>query len=178
VAHERSFTRAAAQVSLSQPSVSHRVALLETEAGVRLFDRGRDGLRLTPAGEMLLEHADRVAWRLQLADAQIAALAGDRRHQVRVGSFPTALAGFVPSAVGRLRRAQGDLRIQLSEVPPDTLEQRFLSGELDVAVAYQDAITERREFEGARRIDLFQDRFLVGLPPEHAHAAGTRAPRC
>lgn len=41
VAHERSFSRAAAALSLSQPSVSHQIALLETEIGVRLLDRGR-----------------------------------------------------------------------------------------------------------------------------------------
>src|ERR1700710_2265573 len=99
VAHERSFSRAAEKLSLSQPSVSHQVALLETEAGVRLLDRGRGGLRLTHAGEVLLEHADQVAWRLELADTQIADLAVKHRDQVRLGSFPTALAGFVPAAI-------------------------------------------------------------------------------
>src|SRR3954452_6772316 len=116
VAHERSFSRAAEKLSLSQPSVSHQVALLETETGVRLLDRGRGGLRLTHAGEVLLEHADKIAWRLELADTQIDSLAGERRDQVRLGAFPTALAGFVPSAVARLRLAHGDLRVLLSEV--------------------------------------------------------------
>jgi DNA-binding transcriptional LysR family regulator len=173
VAHERSFSRAAEKLSLSQPSVSHQVALLETEVGVRLLDRGRGGLRLTHAGEVLLEHADHVAWRLQLADTQIAGLAEDRRDQVRLGSFPTALAGFVPSAVARLRLTHDDLRVLLSEVTPSTLEPRFLSGEFDVAVSYQDATTERRELEGAERIDLLQDTFLVGLPAGHRLAGGT-----
>src|SRR6185295_1049822 len=97
-AHELSFSRAAERLSLSQPSVSHQIALLETEIGVRVFDRdrGRAGLRLTRAGEVLLEHADHVGWRLQLADTQIADLAEQRRDQVRLGAFPTALAGFVP----------------------------------------------------------------------------------
>jgi DNA-binding transcriptional LysR family regulator len=175
VAHERSFSRAAEKLSLSQPSVSHQVALLETEVGVRLLDRGRGGLRLTHAGAVLLEHADHVAWRLQLADTQIAGLAEDRRDQVRLGSFPTALAGFVPSAVAQLRVTHDDLRVLLSEVTPSTLEPRFLSGEFDVAISYQDATTERREFQGAERIDLLQDTFLVGLPPEH-RLAGTTGP--
>src|SRR4051795_846181 len=99
VAHARSFSRAAEALSLTQPSVSHQVALLETEIGVRLLERGRGGLRLTDAGATLLEHADDVAWRLELADRQITNLAGQRRDQLRLGSFPTALAGFVPSAI-------------------------------------------------------------------------------
>ena len=173
VAHERSFSRAAETLSLSQPSVSHQVALLETEIGLRLLDRGRGGLRLTHAGEVLLEHADHVAWRLQLADTQITELAEERRDQLRLGAFPTALASFVPSAIARLRRAHRGLRIQLSEVTASTLGPRFLSGEFDVAVGYQDATTQRREFQDAQRIELFQETFLVGLPPEHRLADAT-----
>ncbi|MEA2155938.1 MAG: hypothetical protein QOE11_2078 [Solirubrobacteraceae bacterium] len=173
VARERSFSRAAERLSLSQPSVSHQVALLETEIGVRLLDRGRGGLRLTHAGDVLLEHADQVAWRLQLADTQIAGLADDRRDQVRLGSFPTALASFVPAAIARLRTTHADLRVILSEVTPSTLEARFLSGQFDVAISYQDATTERRELPGAQRSDLLQDTFLVGLPPEHRLAGAT-----
>src|ERR1700754_1430644 len=123
VAHELSFSRAAETLSLSQPSVSHQIALLETEIGIRLFDRdrGRRGLRLTHAGDVLLEHADHVGWRLQLADAPTSELAAEHLGQVRLGSFPTALAGFVPSAIRRLRDADSGLRVVLSEVTPSTL---------------------------------------------------------
>ena len=162
-------------MSLTQPSVSHQIGLLETEIGVRLLERGRGGLRLTEAGAVLLEHADHVAWRLELADTQLASLAGQRRESVRVGAFPTALAAFVPAAVARLRLAHPDLRLRLGEVTPSTLEARFLGGEFDVAISYQDATTRRRELGGAERIDLMQDSFLVGLPPEH-RLAGAAAP--
>ena len=175
VAHARSFSRAAEQMSLTQPSVSHQIALLETEIGVRLLDRGRGGLRLTEAGAVLLEHADHVAWRPELADAQLASLAGQRREHIRLGAFPTALASFVPSAVARLRLAHDDLRVRLGEVTPSNLEARLLGGDFDVAISYQDATTERREIRGAERIDLMPDTFLIGLPPEH-RLAGPTAP--
>src|SRR4051795_10317818 len=109
VAHARSFSRAAELMSLTQPSVSHQIALLETEIGVRLLERGRGGLRLTDAGAVLLEHADHVPWRLAPADKQLASFAGQRREHVRVGAFPTALAAFVPSAIARLRLAHHHL---------------------------------------------------------------------
>ncbi|MGO9889645.1 MAG: LysR family transcriptional regulator [Solirubrobacteraceae bacterium] len=173
VAHERSFSRAAETLSLSQPSVSHQIGLLETEIGVRLLDRGRGGLRLTPAGEVLLEHADHVAWRLQLADSQIATLAEQHREHVRLGAFPTALASFVPAAIARLRDAHGDVQFQLSELTAANLEARLLAGEFDVALGYQDATSERREIPGAERIDLFQETFLVGLRADHRLAGST-----
>jgi DNA-binding transcriptional LysR family regulator len=173
VAHERSFSRAAAELSLSQPSVSHQVSLLETEVGVRLIERGRGGLRLTAAGSVLLEHADQIAWRLELADRQVAAVASERRGSLRVGSFPTAMAAFVPAAIRNLRQTDPDLRVLLGEVTPSTLESRLLSGEFDLALNYQDSALERREIEGAERIDLLRDTFLIGLPPDHRLAKGS-----
>ena len=92
---------------------------------------------------------------------------------MRLGCFPTALAGFVPSAIARLRPAHSELRVLLSEVTASTLEPRFLSGEFDLAVGYQDTTIERRELHGAQRIDLFQDTFLVGMSPEHRLAGAT-----
>src|SRR5829696_2333962 len=157
VAHERSFSRAAERLSRSQPSVSSQIALLETELGVRLFERGRRGLRLRPAGEVLIEHAD----------SQIAALAGERREHVRVGCFPTSMAGLVPAAIVRLRADHGDIRVLLNEVTASTLEPRLLSGEFDIALSYQDATLPRREIKDVERIDLVQETFLVGLPPDH-----------
>jgi DNA-binding transcriptional LysR family regulator len=134
VAHERSFSRAAEKLSRSQPSVSHQVGLLEKEIGLRLLDRGRGGLRLTPAGDVLLEHADRIAWRLQLAETQISQMARERRVQVRLGAFPTSLTGFVPAAVERLRARDAEIQVLLSEVTAGDLEFRLLSGEFDLAL--------------------------------------------
>lgn len=173
VAHERSFSRAAVALSLSQPSVSHQISLLETEVGVRLLDRGRGGLRLTGAGSVLLEHADQVAWRLELADRQVAAVAGERLGSLRVGSFPTAMAAFVPAAIGALRETDPEFRVVLGEVTPSTLEPRLLAGEFDLALNYQDSEVERRDIDGAERIDLLRDTFLIGLPPDHPLAAAS-----
>lgn len=173
VAHERSFSRAAEKLSLSQPSVSHQIALLETEIGSRLLNRGRGGLRLTPAGEVLLGHADRIAWGLELADRQVADVARERRETLRLGSFPTAMAAFVPMAIERLRTTDPDLRVLLGEVVSSAVEARLLRGDFDIVLGYQDSGIARREIEGAERIDLLRDTFLIGLPTDHRLARET-----
>jgi DNA-binding transcriptional LysR family regulator len=173
VAHERSFSQAARVLSLTQPSVSQQVALLETEVGLRLLERGRGGLQLTQAGAVLLEHADAIASRLQLADRQVQTLAANRREHLHLGVFPTAATSFVPSAIARLRQIDGELRIRLSEGTGDALEARLLDGELDCALGYQDTTAARREIPGTRRIDLLQETFLLGLPPTHRLAGAT-----
>lgn len=167
VAHERSFSRAAAKLSLSQPSVSHQIALLETEVGTRLLDRGPGGISLTSAGDVLLVHADQIAWRLELADRQVANATEERRETLRIGSFPTAMAAFVPVAVSILREEDPGLRVLLGEVTAGALESRLLRGDFDLALGYQDSTVERREIRGAERIDLLRDSFLIGLPPGH-----------
>ena len=83
VAHERSFSRAARGLALSQPSVSNQVAALEREVGVRLLDREPGGLRLTPEGAILLEHADAIAERRELARTQLDAAAAGLRARLR-----------------------------------------------------------------------------------------------
>src|SRR3954471_13655073 len=100
VAHARSFSAAARALALTQPAVSQQVAALEKELGAQLIDRRPGGMELTRAGEVLLAHADALAERLQLAETQVAELAGPGR--LRIGAFSSALAVLVPRAVARL----------------------------------------------------------------------------
>jgi DNA-binding transcriptional LysR family regulator len=167
VAHQRSFSRAARQLSLTQPSVSNQVAALERELGTRLLERRPGGLRLTPDGEVLLEHADAIAERLALADAQLAAAGESQRTRLRLGALPSSLAGFVPAAIARLRRSHPDTRFTFDEGTSEQLAARVAAGELDIAIAYQDTTWPRREPPGVQRHHLLHERFMVALAPDH-----------
>ena len=170
VAHHRSFTRAAQELALSQPSVSHQVAALEREIGARLLDRRPGGLALTRAGALLLEHADAIAERFDLATLQLAEIADEERTLLRIGAFPTALAGLVPAAVARLRAEHPKARVTVDEGAAEELPDRVRSGELHVAVDFQDAALARRDHESLERRDLLREPFLVALAPDHALA--------
>src|SRR3954447_7711397 len=180
VAHQRSFSRAARELALSQPSVSNQVASLEREIGVQLLERRPGGLRLTPEGAILLEHADAIAQRFELAESQLAASAEGDRARLRIGAFPTALAGFVPAAIDQLRREHPESRITVDE-GTDDLPDRLRSGELHLAVAFQDAALPRGEPAGLARRDLLRESFTVAMSPDHrlaeapaVHLAGLR----
>src|SRR5215216_4995610 len=167
VARERSFSRAARSLALSQPSVSQQVAALERELGARLLDRRPGGLQLTRAGKVLLEHADAIAERLELAGAQLAEIASAERSTLVLGTFPTALATLVPAAVARLRAHSPGARVVVEEGATDALPERVRSGELHIAVTFQDAAAPRREPPELERRDLLRESFLVALAPEH-----------
>src|SRR5919106_3141002 len=90
VARRQSFSRAAEELSLTQSAVSQQIAALEQQLGVSLMQRDRGGVRLTPAGERLLEHAAALADRVELAGIQLAELAAEEHQKLRVGAFPSA----------------------------------------------------------------------------------------
>src|SRR3954469_16724609 len=71
VAAHGSFSAAAEALAFTQPAVSRQIATLEAEAGTRLVDRGARGVRLTAAGELLVQHADVILDRLAAAESQL-----------------------------------------------------------------------------------------------------------
>jgi DNA-binding transcriptional LysR family regulator len=174
VANERSFSAAARALALTQPAVSQQVAALEREVGARLLDREPGGLQLTPAGEVLLAHADAVAERLELAREQLAELASESR--LRVGGFPSALAALVPTAVARLRETVPGAEATVEEGATDELAERVRRGRLHLAVGFQDAARPRREHPGTERRELLRERFMVALRPGHPLAEREAVP--
>jgi DNA-binding transcriptional LysR family regulator len=174
VAHERSFSRAARQLALTQPAVSQQVAALEREVGARLLDRRPGGLQLTRPGALLLEHADAVAERLELAAAQLGDAADAERATLSVGAFPSALASLVPAAVARVREERPAVKVAAAEGAAGALAARVRSGDLNVALCFDDAAEPRREHTGLERRDLHHERFLVALAPNHRLAERRR----
>jgi DNA-binding transcriptional LysR family regulator len=166
VAHERSFSRAGRELALSQPSVSNQVAALEREVGVRLLAREPGGLRLTPEGAILLEHADAIAERFELARTQLDAAAHGYRMRLRIGGFPTTLAGLIPAAIDRVRVDHPAIRVVVDEGSGD-LAARVRAGELHMAIAFQDSSLPREEPAGLERRDLMRERFVLAMPPNH-----------
>jgi DNA-binding transcriptional LysR family regulator len=170
VARLASFSRAADALNLTQPAVSQQVAALERQLGARLLDRGPGGLTLTAAGALLLEHADVVSDRLELATGQLEELVAERSHHLRVGAFPSALATRVPKALARLA---DDVKADVSEGTMQELAEDVASGELHVAVCFQDHMQPRREPEGTERADIEEEPFAAMLPLGH-RLAGKR----
>jgi DNA-binding transcriptional LysR family regulator len=167
VALQRSFSRAGESLSLTQSAVSQQVAGLERQVGTRLLQRGRGGLRITPAGEQLLAHANIVFERLGLADRQLADRVTKERAELRIGAFPSALATIVPSAVTRLLRDDPRLRVAVEEGRLEDLAAGVRAGRLHLALGFQDIAAPRREHGGLRRRDLAEEPMVLALPPRH-----------
>ena len=89
VARHGHFRSAAAVLHLTQPTLSEQIQLLEQELGVRLFDRDRQVVQLTPAGLALLPHAETVLQEIERTRATMRNLARHEEQRVVMGTVPT-----------------------------------------------------------------------------------------
>jgi DNA-binding transcriptional LysR family regulator len=173
VARSGSFSAGAAALDYSQPAVSHHIAQLELEVGARLIDRGPRGTtQLTPAGTLLLGHADRLLAAAAEAEAELAEVVDVTRGQVRLGAFATASATLVADAVGRLRHERPEVTVTLVEGEGPDLLAALRAHQIDLAIVFDDAVHPLRIEEGLIREPLLEDPMLLALPADHRLAAG------
>ena len=161
-----SFTAAAEQLHISQPAVSHSVAALERELGATLLTRRRGGVVATSAGSVLADHAHAVLSRLSLAAAHVRQLDDGAQSVVRFGAFGTALGTLLPAALELVRADRPQLAIDVVEGDTATLKPLVASGELDIALGFDDA-RSRADLGEVIRTDLFTEQMRVALPPWH-----------
>jgi DNA-binding transcriptional LysR family regulator len=174
VARRRSFSDAAAALSLTQPAVSQQIRALETQLGGRLIERRRGVFELTPAGELLFAHAEALSDRLQLAETQLAEAVAASRKRLRLGAFPSALATLVPAAVQRLHSSTADLELSVAEGGAGELVDRIHDGSLHVALCFEDAADTRHEYPATRRHELFDEPMLAAISTDHRLAGRAR----
>ncbi|MBQ0862199.1 LysR family transcriptional regulator [Streptomyces sp. RK75] len=133
VAETRNFTRAAERCRVVQSSLSHRIAGLERELGVKLFARSSRRTELTSAGEAFLVGARECLAAADRAVADAAAAAGVVRGRLAVGMIRTTAAIDVPELLQRYRARYPDVRVGLRAGSSDELAAAVRNGELDIA---------------------------------------------
>ncbi|HZO34940.1 MAG TPA: LysR family transcriptional regulator [Gaiellaceae bacterium] len=132
VAREGSFRRAAARLGYVQSAISHQIAALEGLAGRRLIERSRGTrpLALTPAGEIMLAHAEAVIARVRAAQADLAELDGRGLGALRVGAAPDLQVRLVPA----LLRVFAAPVVLHESADPRTLIAALARADLDLAL--------------------------------------------
>jgi DNA-binding transcriptional LysR family regulator len=137
VARYGSVTAAARALNYAQPSVSHHLARLEAETGIKLIQRAGRGIRLTDAGRLLAERAAEVIGRLDAAENELAAYTGLRAGRLRLAAFPSALGTIVPAAAAMLRGRQSSIDLRLTEAEPPEALRMLRAGYVDVALVFR-----------------------------------------
>ncbi len=159
VARLGTFTRAAQELYLAQPSLSRQIATLESDVGAVLLERGRRGAVPTEAGRTLLPIARRMLADAESARRELDELAGLRRGSVRLGAPPTLCVSLVADVLAHFSARHPGVELQVSEAGSLALLEQLQQGELDLAfvITRQDAL----EADGAELIGLLSEELVV-----------------
>lgn len=168
-----SFTRAADRCHVTQSALSHQVAALERELGVRLFARTSRSVRATESGEAFLRSARLAVRAADQAREDAAAASGEVVGTLRLGIIPTVTAVDVPALLVAYRAAHPAARVELREGNSDSLAAAIRQGDLDVAFL---GLREGAEPEGVASRPLSREP-LVGVVPRGHHLAAKRVVR-
>ena len=134
IAEVKSLTKAAERTFLSLPAASHRVKNLENNMGTELLYRSSQGVTLTPAGEVFVEHAKRVSQQLQYLRGDMKEYAEGIRGRIRVYANTTAMSEFMPNILGRYLALQPDISIELRERLSIDIVQAVADGHADIGI--------------------------------------------
>ncbi|HSH88923.1 MAG TPA: LysR substrate-binding domain-containing protein, partial [Ramlibacter sp.] len=169
LAERLNFTQAAAQVHVTQSTLSHQIAQLEGELDVKLFDRAERRVTLTAAGELFLPRAMKA---LAEIDSGIALMNTPRKTmtgQLRVGTTPTLNMEVVPQCLALFLRDHPSMRVLVDEGTGDSLIADMRAGRLDLLVAYRPFDLSGLVFE-----PLYTEEMVVVVNRDHPFARRKR----
>jgi DNA-binding transcriptional LysR family regulator len=166
VAEELNFHRAAERLTMAQPAVSRIVLELEERLGVRLLERTTRKVRLTESGRYLLEEAQEILGRIDVAENTVRLLASGTKAILRVGYTTITGHSLVPDITREFRNANPDVRVELTYMHSPAQRDKILQDEIDLGFiegSFQSSEIESRPITRHRLVAL--------LPPEHPLAA-------
>lgn len=161
VAAERSFSRAATRLHRTQPAVSQAIRRLEDELGERLFDRSSKGGRLTEAGTILLDYAERLMRLKDAAEGAVRELQELRRGRVVIGVNEAAVHVLLPIVV-QFREAYPHAQVEMRRVQSRQIPGEVLNRSLDFGL-----VTFPPGERGLLSVPLGVDELVMLTHPTH-----------
>ncbi len=134
LAQERSFTRAARSLHITQQSLSAHIASIERELGAQLVYR-RTPLELTYAGQTVLRYAHEVQQSMDAMRQDLCAISADRKGVLRIGIAATRGRAIMPELIETFQRRFPNITVALLEASNEALQEAVHGGTIDLAIA-------------------------------------------
>lgn len=136
VAEHGNFTRAAEELHISQPTLSQQIKQLERALDVQLLDRTGRTVRLTDAGAVYVDHAQRALRDLAAAERAVHDVQDLSRGHLRLGVTPTFTAYLVGPLITELHTHHPRIGLTMTETTQDGIEAALLADDLDLGIAF------------------------------------------
>ncbi len=165
MAEELSYSRAAARIHVSQPSLSRQVAALEAEIGVALLDRDKHRVSLTAAGRAYLERARELLVGLDQAADLARRSAKGQVGRLALGFGGSAAYTLMPAVLRRFRARYPEVEVTLQQLPLTAQLDALREGRVDVGFLLLPV-----DDPAVRTERLMRDRMVAAVPSDHALA--------
>ena len=162
VAERLHFRSAAADLGMSQPSLSQALATLEEGLGVRLIERSTRSVLVTPDGQALLPAAREVLEAMNALVDKAAGSGGPLSGPVRFGAIPTAAPYILPGLLTALADHYPQAQPRIVEDQTSRLIDALRSGTVDVAL-----LATPTEAAGVAELPLYHEPFALVVPADH-----------
>ena len=130
VARSGSVRKASERLHVAASAVNRQIHKLEDELGVELFDRLPGGLRLNPAGERLLRHAQETLHQFQVMRTELDALRGERTGHVKLAAMDSCFEDLLPSTVDEFSQLLPAVTYTIVSTQPMEVPQLVASGQV------------------------------------------------
>lgn len=132
VAKQLSFTKAAEVLFMTQPAVTFQIKQLEEHFNTRLFDRGHGRITLTPAGELVLQYAEKILNLSSEMDVRLGEMTGEIGGSLLVGASTTIAEFMLPRILGEFKSLHTNVRPRLIVANSEAIETRVAEHTLDI----------------------------------------------
>jgi LysR family cyn operon transcriptional activator len=143
IAETSSFTRAAASLHVTQPTLSHQIRQLEREIGKPLFDRMGRGVRLTEPGKVLQDYARRAIKEIQSGLRAVAELDGLVHGKLAVGVFRTYSSSPLPDVLAQFSLRHPGVEVTVKQLSLRDIERELVEGGIHIGIGYLPITSDR-----------------------------------
>ncbi len=162
VAEEGAISRAAERLYLTQPAVSQHIHALEIHLGAQLFQRGRRGVTLTPAGKVLLDYSRRILELTAEAQQAVALASGARTGVVRLGASPGVGPCLMPEWIGAFHALHPTINVTLRTAPTPRIIRALQERRIDLGIVEGEVHDST-----VQTIPLWDEEIVIVVGPGH-----------
>lgn len=156
------FTKAGELLGMTQSGISHNISSLESELGIILLNRGRNGISLTDSGERIIRNMRNILTEAESIKQEAASILGIKKGKIRIGSFSSFSSKMIPTIMSSFRKEFKGIEIEFYEGSYEQIIRWVEDGKVDIGFT-----SLNRSTVGLDCIPLIKDRFVLIIPNDH-----------
>jgi DNA-binding transcriptional LysR family regulator len=159
---ERSFSRAANKMLLTQPALTKNIRNVEDYLGVRIVNRNNAGISLTPEGKIIYDYACRIIKLRDEAREKILKMQDKNGGDIYVGASTIPATYILPQALSAFRKEQGNINVHVQTADSEEVLNMVLDNEVEIGFIGKKPLNKK-----LRAAPLWRDRLVLAVPVNH-----------